>query len=361
MHRSKSDSLVYYAKILIFFSLGLIFYGLYLNIDNEKRLFDPVKDAVKVVEEENTISITTVDGSEVVPGNKITNVKDKIKKEDESENSNEVPVEVPINTGDSSNNNVNTPVGNGNSNNSNINPNNNNNVVHVPTIDETNNNLRRNIESTYGISVRYGNETEGYSVGGFATAPVYNSTTINAALNRLNDVMSLYPAGFFYEIKNGGIPLTVILINNYSDNGITGVTDSSYTYANISIALAHPFEESFYHESYHYIERYIFKKGGNFNSWNSLNPGDFKYGTIVNNYSYANTFADSSPFVNNYAQTADAEDRASTFEYMMAESKASCLNQRMPVWYKANVMKNTIEAVFSTVKPNVVEYWERYI
>ena len=46
---------------------------------------------------------------------------------------------------------------------------------------------------------------------------------------------------------------------------------------------------------------------------------------------------------------------------MMADSKASCLNHGKTVWRKANLIKNTLEAVFSTVSPNITEYWERFI
>lgn len=358
MHKQMNEQLNYYAKILIFVSLTLLVYGLILDINNEKRLFDPVKDVVEVSKEENTVSITTIDGSEVIPGNTIT----KTSKGQEGTNKNTPITENP------SKNNDNSGISNGNSNvngsestiNKSLNNSSNGNVQ-IPTLDEANTVLKNNIQNTYGVTVKYGSDTYNYKVGGFATTPISNSTAINSALNRLKNALALYPKGLFKEIKNGGIPLTVLLINNYADNTITGVTDSSYSYANISIALVHPFEESFYHESYHYIERYIFKKGGNYNTWNSLNPNNFHYGTIVNNYSYANTFAATAPFVNNYAQTSDTEDRASTFEYMMASSKASCLNRGNVVWQKANLMKNTIETVFNTVSPTTTEYWERYI
>jgi len=324
----------YFATILIFVSIALLTYGLILDINNEKRLFDPIDDVVSSGKDENYISITTVDGTEVVPNNKVTD-KDKnelVKSEENNASLNEIQNESTSND-----------------------------TNRIKTIEEANNNLRNSIQETYGISIKYGKETYGYSVGGFDTNPLDNSTVINAALNRLNNTLSLYPNGLFYEIKNGGIPLTVILINSYSDHTITGITDSSSTYADISIALEHPFEDSFYHESYHYIERYLLKKGANFNSWNSLNPSGFKYGTIINSYSYDNTFSDSSFFVNNYAQTMETEDRASTFEYMMADSKASCLNNGMNVWKKAYLIKNTIEAVLNSVKPSTVEYWERHI
>lgn len=342
---NNKDKLNYYAKILIFVSITLMVYGFILDINNEKKLINPIDDVVSLSESKSTVSITTVDGSEVVPGNKITKTNDSIGS-----------IDTPTNGGSKNNNKGDTP--NNNISNNNVSKENN---IQINTIDEANENLRNNLEATYNVDIKYGSDTIGYKVGGFTTVPLDNSTTINAALNRLKDVFSLYPVGFFNEIKKGGIPLTIILINNYSDNSITGITDSNNNYAKISIALEHPFEESFYHESYHYIERYIFKKGGNFNSWNILNPSNFKYGIIVNNYSYANTFSDSVPFVNNYAQTSDSEDRASTFEYMMADSKASCLNQGKIVWQKANLIKNTIEAVFNTVSPDIVEYWERFI
>lgn len=360
MHNEKNIRLVYYAKILIFVSITLLVYGLILDINNEKRLFDPVEDVVNVTEEENTISITTVDGSEVVSGNTITNTTNGTKEDNKNGKNNS---NVPSPTGANKNNN-NSDIVSGGYNNNNSSSNNNGSstgTVSIPTLDDVNNNLRNSIQNTYGITVKYGNDTVGYKVGGFSTTPIDNSTAINAALNRLKNALNLYPNGFFSEIRNGGIPLTVLLINNYSDNSITGVTDSSYSYANISIALVHPFEESFYHESYHYIERYILKSGGSYNTWNSINPSNFQYGTIINNYSYANTFAEGAPFVNNYAQSSATEDRASTFEYMMANSKASCLNRGQIVWQKANLMKNTIEAVFNTVSPTTTEYWERYI
>ena len=105
----------------------------------------------------------------------------------------------------------------------------------------------------------------------------------------------------------------------------------------------------------------MFKNGANFNSWDYLNPQEFEYGTIHNNYSYNITFNEDSYFVNNYAQTDASEDRASTFEYMMSDNKASCLNTNKTIWKKANIISKTIETVFKTVKQENTETWERYL
>ena len=368
MHNRKRRLQLYCAKILILLSFGLFTYGFILDLKGSHKLIDHVTGVSS--SNGQSVSITPVDGSEVVTDSSTKNGNNK------GEATSNLPIgnvvnNNPSNGGHSNNSNVSNNNGNNNqTNNSGKNNQTNNNSGSTsnynvspppPTIEETNNSFRRQIENTYGVTVKYGSETNGYSVDGIATTPIYDSNKITSALNELNYSLSLYPNGLFTEIKNGGIPLTILLVSNYSDMSITGVTDSDYSSATISIATIYPFGESFYHESYHYIERYMFKRGANFLTWNYLNPEGFAYGIIRNDYSYANTFAESAPFVNNYAQTDAAEDRASTFEYMMAASKASCLNYGTTVWQKASLMAENMDAVLNTVRPDVREYWERYL
>lgn len=309
------------AKVLMIISITLLVYGIILNISTIFGLVEsPQRGKIKdETTPKSTVSITPSNGNEVV-----------------SDNSSTIDVGSDLNS------------------NSQVTTNDN-------AIDKENLKLRNEIEKEFSIKVKYGKETEGYSVGGVTTVAINDSNLANKALNDLYNTLSLYPKGMFKEMKDGGIPLTIILVNRYSENGITGVTDSSYEYANISIAAVYDFAESFYHESYHYIERYMFKKKANFNSWDSLNPKDFVWNTIDGSLSYSNTFKEDAYFVNNYAQTSAEEDRASTFEYMMANTKASCLNRNNNIWYKATYMALTIESVFDTVSPDSIEYWERFI
>lgn len=310
------------AKVLIVISITLLVYGIVLALTSNYQLIDPVKEVEVVNSEDNSVSITPSNGSEVITGTNET-----------------ISTSNSSNSSDSSNRIVND----------------------VAPIDKQNSLLRKEIEKEFSINVKCGKETEGYSAGGVGTVPITDSYLLNTTLNNLYDTLSLYPEGMFKEIKDGGIPLTIILVNNYSEEGVTGITDSSYEYANISVAAIYDFPESFFHESYHYIERYMYKKKANFNSWDSLNPSGFEWSTIDGSLSYSNTFSETAYFVNNYAQTSGAEDRASTFEYMMANTKASCLNRGNPVWQKANYMALTMESVFDTVSPDTIEYWERYI
>lgn len=346
MHKKRKEKrLTYYAKISIIVALTLLLYGLVLDVNNEKRLFDSIDDVRVYGDGNSTISITTSDGSEVVPGNVIISGGNNDKENSSSSSNNSSP-----------SNNSSSPSNNKSGENSNRDS-----EPHIVTPEEINNNLRKEIQNDYGVIVKYGNETNGYVVGGFSTTPIQNTDMLYDQLNHLKNALSLYPSGFFNEIKNGGIPLSIYLIYSYSNGSITGITDSSYTYAVISIAAAHPFEESFYHESYHYIERYMFKRGANFNTWNSFNPSDFNYGVVDQKLSYTYSQDPTVPFVNDYAQTSGPEDRASTFEYMMSATRASCMNRGTIIHSKANQMALTIDAVLNTVKPNVVEYWERYL
>lgn len=229
------------------------------------------------------------------------------------------------------------------------------------TVEQTNDKMRRIIEKTYDITIKYGNETSGYKVGGMSTTVISDSADCQTALINLNKNLALYPSGFFRELKGKGFPLTFYLIKNFSKATVTGVTDSASKDVIIAIATDYDFADTFNHEVYHYVERYIFSMGFKFTSWNSLNPRGFHYGTINNNYSYTETFSEDAFFVNGYAQTDDEEDRASTFEYMMKDNKASCLNEGKTVWAKARAMSEPMDYFLNSVSPDYTEYWERFI
>ena len=345
MHEEKKyKNLSYYAKILLAISITFILYGAFFSIyEHIYYALNPV--SVDTSEPENTVSITTVDDSEVVVGD------------------NTVVLENPGVNGDSSTGvpDVTTPSNNNGGSYTSKESAQSNVVTPSVSQEEINEKLRDEIQDTFGVSVLYGKETSGYKAGGLSTTIIDNPELIYNQLIYLKNTLNLYPDGMFQEIRNGGIPLTILLVYSYSEPSVTGITDSTYTYAYISIAAAHPFEESFYHESYHYIERYMFKSGASFSSWDSLNPDGFQYGTVYNDYSYSNTFAENSFFVNNYAQTAETEDRASTFEYMMASTKASCLNNGNPVWRKADYMSKMIRRVLNSVRKSSSVYWEQHL
>lgn len=327
------------AKVFIAFSFVLVFVGIGLNLDN-KTLMNPVTGTHTIGNSNNDINITTTDAT--IPSDSSG-----------GENSNS---QTNGSTGSSNvggNSNSATTPSTGERHQSTTEP--------QSGIDTTNNDLRSSIQNRYGITVRYGAETNGYTVGGLSSIMLSDANRINEVLNSLNYNLSLYPSGFFQETKQGDYSLTIYLLKRYSQENVTGITDSTTKNVVISLATDYSFVESLHHELYHYIEKYMFYRGANYTTWNSLNPVGFNYGKTNTAISYVNTKDPYASFVNIYAQTDEYEDRASTFEYMMSPSEASCLVTGTTIWKKAKYMCEQIDAVFQSVSPSVTEYWERYI
>ena len=345
-----------FGKILVFLSFFIIILGAIVSIGETTGYVDTSNNIV-VPHSDDKITVTTSSDSDDLIVNDdglIVNADDK----NTSDNgSNTKP---SGNTGN--NNKPSTPTAPSNPN-APVTPSNPTVPVQEPinSIDQQNNVLRNNILNQYGINILYGSETNGYSVGGLSTSIITDPNVINNELNALKNNLALYPNGFFRELANS-IPLTIYLINEYSRAGVCGVTDSNYTRAIMSLAVGTDFVETFHHENYHYMERYIFKKGGGFGSWANYNPAGFIYGNDKSYPVYNLTYAPDVYFVNTYARDYDEyEDRASVFEYMMANSKASCLNYNMPIYKKATFISSVVEQNFNTCSQSVTEYWERFI
>lgn len=358
----KTKAKLFLAKLLISFSIVLIGIGVVLTFVDDEAILHPVHDVTVVAVGDNDgISVTTVDDDEknesIIENNvSDTNGQKPVENKPVVEEKPEIKEEKPnTTTNNNSNNNSNS------NNNETVNTQTPPQAVVTPTIEEKNATLRNNIQNTYGVVVKYGNETSSYSVGGMSTIAISDANIINTALVNLNKALELYPSGFFQEVKGKGYPLTFYLIKRYSKDNVTGVTDSSSKNIVISIATDYDFADTFHHEVYHYMERYILSTGFTFTSWNTLNPSGFNYGTFNGSYSYAKTFSEDAFFVNTYAMTDQYEDRASTFEYMMKSSKASCFNYGKTIWLKAKTMCEQIDYFFSTVTESNKEHWERHV
>lgn len=323
------------AILLIFVSFFCISYGVYYSFNEKKNLPSDVNITTDATIEgqKDDINVTIKD-SDTTSNSSV-----------DTQNQNTV-VSPDTNSNNSSNNST-----NGSSNSGEV----------STDLNVVNNNLRNNIQEKYGINVKYGEELNNYSVGDLSTVIVTDNVTINSSLSKLNYDLSLYPSNFFKEFNKKGLSLSIYLIKRYSLDNVTGITDSTNKNVIISIATDYSFSESLHHEIYHYIENYIYLNGGSYSTWNQLNPGDFNYGSANYQLAYTKTNRADSYFVNMYAMESEFEDRASTFEYMMATDKISCLNYGNTIYLKANYMSNLIDLFFDTVSPNTLEYWERHL
>ena len=335
--------------ILFAVSFLFIFGGFYLDFEKKSSVSDPIKDIIVIAGSDDNIIISTTDDTEEKPSDEEIVNGDDLSSLDSNSSSNNNSEVIPVPEPEPEPVPPTSPT-----------------IPSPPDvkpIDDENNILRRKIEDTYGIKVKYGAETDGYSAGSMEVISIVDSTIVQSGLKQLNSALSLYPRDFFKEFLEVNLSLEVFLIQRYSAETVTGITDLSGNKVIISIAMDYPFIESFNHEVYHYIEHFIERKNGEFSVWNTYNPVDFIYGLEANpNYSFNRTGLADAPFVNNYAQTNADEDRASTFEYMTADNRAICFNSiDYPIWKKSSYMALMIETYFDTVSSSVVDYWERFI
>lgn len=331
------------SKILIAFSFFLFALASYISLEKKYSV-----EGLEIVSDESKTETVNIDApnndgttTEVIGNDNNTNTNNTTKSDNTS------GTKSTNNTNSTkSNNTVNSPK----SNNKNI----------TTVVGDNNDSLRNSIERRYHVTIKYGSETDGYTVGGMSVKSITNSSQITKALKNLSSCLSVYPSGLYGEVTYD-FPLTIYLINKYSVNNVTGVTDSTNRNVRMSIATAYPFNDSFHHETYHYLELYMRNRGMSYTSWNDLNPSTFRYGTVNSTLSYARTFSADSYFVNDYAQNSQEEDRASTFEYMMANSKASCLNNGKPIYKKAKYMADTMDFFIDACSTNTTERWEKYL
>lgn len=348
----ENKRLMLLGKLLFSLSFVFIFTGLYLNKLEKQMFYDPINDVVAIApDDDDKVIISTTDGDVEEVNNNPSIPIDNGSNINNSDNS----------TDNNSNNNSTNIFDNSNNTNEDVNHDINPSISNDDVIDE-NDILRRSIEDTYGIKVKYGDEVSNYQAGSMNVTPILDKDIIKNGLEQLKETLKLYPQDFFREFLNENLSLEVFLIKSYSKDNVTGVTDLFGNRVIVSIAMDYPCFESFNHEIYHYIEHFIVRKQGEFSAWNMYNPNDFSYGTVNSNYSYTKTQKADSVFVNNYAQTNPYEDRASTFEYMMASNKIPCFNSSdYPIWKKSSYMALMIDTYFDTVSPSVIDYWERFI
>lgn len=360
------------AKTLIVFALILISFGVYLDFDEKNAHIDPITDVIKIVDKENFIIITTQDGLPPTYDNNNTaadgasdNGSDLVTESTNSTNNSTSSSNSTNSTNNSASgsNSTNSTNSSASGSNSTINSGNipSNNTSSVASVSEENNKLRKSIETLYGVKILYGSDTQGYTIGSMSTVAL-SDDEVQSALIQLSSALSVYPSDFFREFANKNLSFYFYLIKRYSANNVTGVTDFSLKKINISIAMDFPFGDSFHHEILHAIEHYINLSGGKFTSWSSLNPNDFSYGNENSNYSYSVTGSPASYFVNNYAQVSQSEDMASTFEYMTSSTRYNCFDSHSyPIWQKSDYLSRMIDTYFTTVTPEVIDYWERYV
>lgn len=178
----------------------------------------------------------------------------------------------------------------------------------------------------YGITVRLFDEAAQTAPWDYRFTPAYRTDKTQWALENLGDALAAFPEGFLEALKQDWDDLTVCIVDSIRGTAESGSLDSAeglqfQNGTHYYIALAPGDEDSLkhtlFHEFSHLIDSRVLTKTSAYDNWNDLNPQSFAYSLDVN--------ADMTPykallagpdraFVDDYAMTFPAEDRARIFE-----------------------------------------------
>lgn len=200
------------------------------------------------------------------------------------------------------------------------------------------------LSATYGVTVRIGENVKG-TYTDYTCEPFLDSAEISAALDTVEDALSLYPDGFFEQLYGSSFRSVVLeLAGTLSPtDASTGVSDAAavtcfqdgvcYVVLNLDSGLL---RGTVVHEISHVIDQKISDAGlADEEAWNALNPEGFSYysGYVDENgtgyeasgdlryTSYAREAMDGDYsevyFYDAYAKTYATEDRARIMECLL--------------------------------------------
>lgn len=238
----------------------------------------------------------------------------------------------------------------------------------------------KNIKEEYGIKIRYGKDIEEF-VKKVNASPQYDVYIINNNLRIIYKALEKYPSSVFDMSRNKKYPITIFIVDKFSNNNLALAARSSLNDFRLYISNTLNYERAFHHEMYHLLEYYMEDtKRHLFAAWNELNPVDFEYESditkLTDEYVYkevanalaseeslkykedtknyvvneayitsnSNTYNTLNPyFVTKYSKVTQKEDRAEIFaEMMITNKKPKYLYKEQNIRKKADVMVNTI-------------------
>ena len=282
--------------------------------------------------------------------------------------------EEPKTNTNTNNNNSSTNTNKTNQNvNNNTNTNKNENTVlpeeKPPVVEKTqaekNDEYRKQLQNKYSVKIAYKDELGNYTINGYGSDKLNDDNKINNCLGEINKTLKNYPNGFFKEMKDYGMPLTIYLVNSISGN-VAGLTDAKdKSDIKIMIAPASLFENTLNHEIMHYIDSYIKVKGYSIDiniTMKDVNPIGFTYGDTSNEYVYYFTSIDNAYFLSAYGKTNYLEDRAVIFSDLMTRTfTKDYYADSTPINKKAKLISSQIKEHFNTLSNTGRYYWDRFL
>ena len=238
---------------------------------------------------------------------------------------------------------------------------------------------RDELEQKYGIYFYIGTEVAASDFS-YDCQVVTDEKRIYEALQKIEEILGMYPEGFFEQLKSAGIRNLAF----YLAGNLKGKYASSLEYADAfagdngyerSIVLdirSWNLHDNLIHEISHWIDDYIERKElllgtDSFETeYAKLNPEGFEYlcsyvsGEAVRKYIYYFDEPERREefyFIDDYAQTYPTEDRARCFEYLMSD-KGADYYQCPHIYQKMEYIAKSIRQYFDTTGWPEKTTWE---
>lgn len=223
---------------------------------------------------------------------------------------------------------------------------------------------RKKIESTYGVTIKYGDEIGDYKPKRLTPTKLKDSNKIKENLGYIETEFKKYPTEFFKDFK--GMPLTIYLVESVPNNSFTGYTDREFMNdIKITVVNSYFFSYTLNHEIMHYIDAYLEIKmypNDPYQEYMKLNPSGFVYGNAQEKYNYGyNSQIKGSYFLNSYSQLNPREDRAEIFKQMITRpyKPVGMFDEGEVIRKKALVISEQIKTYFPSAKGT--QYWDKII
>ena len=229
------------------------------------------------------------------------------------------------------------------------------------------------LSEKYGLIIMTGNDCD-TEFDEFTATRVTDYQQINSALDMLDEALSVYPEGFFRQLRYGSsnsIQIQLIVDLQADGSGRYGgdycaFTQSMRDYHLMVVDIEASTKETYYHEFSHIIDCYLQWDSENRENalfseetWCSLNPRWFSGYSY--DYSTEIYLDDFTYFVDSYSTISPTEDRARVLEYAMSDYGRWTFDEAAGLRKKLSYYCSCIRDAFDTTGWPESLPWEQYL
>ena len=191
------------------------------------------------------------------------------------------------------------------------------------------------------------------------------------ALETVDSLLSCFPEGFLDQLSQGYSGLTLCLVDSIQASA-SGSLDSAMglqfeeagaCYIALAVSPPEELRATLIHELSHLIDTQVIRASNAYDNWNDLNPQEFSYSLNANaDMSRYQSFLSGTNrcFVDEYAMSFPAEDRARILEYAASPGNSDLFVAPV-MQQKLKRICTGIREVFSLTQPSGTYLWEQYL